>query len=969
MNQQSKTPAEDELIKIQDILLCDSMELDSTKDLYCRNSAVIRTDRDGACILPEGQYYDFFTFVNTLPILAWKNYSIANDFYIVLDIKGKFEVEVFGHYKTGTGYQKEWCGRYMPNDCPRRTKIIIPCNSLMSICVGFGIWAHSSVSLYDAYYATDGAFLDKNNIKLAIISDKSNLNHNDYLNKQIFDNKVTAYDNENVIINWINSEKKEVSHSDLSKDEYTHFIQVSGDTLLDPDSINRLCDMLCLLKDSYKNYSFCALSMDYDRPTIQKKISFAEDESDELELSTDELDMNLWNSVIESEDRARILSDTFTQVDRAFECIPIGAHTKHTKHSENNIKGNIYINNLFAWTVDNKKDKILITAEGEKFIRIQSILLKESMGVEVTKHMYLRASQDVRIGEDGKVYLPGGAHYEFFTYYNSLSIGKWKKYTNVDNASIVLDIKGDFDINLFGHYKVGNNIQRENFIQTSRNCIKREIIELPYPETMQSIVVAFEISAKSDLCVYDMYYGARVKDKHIKSPKIAMVTTTFKKEEYIKRNISLLSEHLLSDKRFEDSFYWNIIDNGRTLDTSLPEDEHIKIIPNANLGGAGGFARGMMVSLRQKQAFSHILLMDDDVIFIPESFKRLHTILSLIKDQYEDYFVSGAMLNMDAPNIQHENTGKLVEEGYCIPLHSGRDLNIWDQVLLNEIDPEDLSYRYAAWWFCCIPTTVATEDNLPLPVFVRGDDMEYSLRNNANFITMNGISVFHMGFVGKFNAPMDFYQSKRNELIVFTTLPSLAKIDSFGCIKELFWQEMHKFDYIGAEFLADAVEDFLKGPEWFSDVDLFEELQKKRKRDNAPKKITDEVRKLIDYNTLYEEKEMTAYEKKKYDRTYNGQVDFSSSDSDNKIGIIPYNFSYYPGRMKFTSVNYAIDTMNDKYVEFKKDKERFNELSKRWERLEADYLSRKDELAKHYQEYEKEITNIDFWDKYIAKYE
>ena len=36
----------------------------------------------------------------------------------------------------------------------------------------------------------------------------------------------------------------------------------------------------------------------------------------------------------------------------------------------------------------------------------------------------------------------------------------------------------------------------------------------------------------------------------------------------------------------------------------------------------------------------------------------------------------------------------------------------------------------------------------------RGDDVEFSIANNAKFITMNGICIWHMGFAAKFNMAM-----------------------------------------------------------------------------------------------------------------------------------------------------------------------------------------------------------------------
>lgn len=73
---------------------------------------------------------------------------------------------------------------------------------------------------------------------------------------------------------------------------------------------------------------------------------------------------------------------------------------------------------------------------------------------------------------------------------------------------------------------------------------------------------------------------------------------------------------------------------------------------------------------------------------------------------------------------------------------------------------------YAGWWFCCIPMKMIKQNGLPLPLFIRGDDVEFSLRNHAKFITMNGICIWHMGFTYKFNASMELYQVHRNSLIL-----------------------------------------------------------------------------------------------------------------------------------------------------------------------------------------------------------
>ncbi len=590
--------------------------------------------------------------------------------------------------------------------------------------------------------------------------------------------------------------------------------------------------------------------------------------------------------------------------------------------------------------------------------KLQDINLNPIIGNELIRDMYWRSNTSTLVNEEGNIILIKKTSYDLFTYYNSLSVEKWKRYTYANKFYLVLKISGKFNIGLFGHY-VENDVIKKEWLgkYTYSLCEPKELI-IQFPDNMKSQVVSFYLETKSKVILQDSYYAVDLEKEYENNPYISLVTTTFKKEDYIKKNIELLRKDIFDNEDYSEHFCWNIIDNGRTLGEE--NDGHIRIIPNKNLGGAGGFARGMVESLQQNKRPTHILLMDDDVNVSSESFKRLYKLLNILRPEYKDYFISGAMINMDAPNIQHENTGTL-RKGFCEPLHSGRNLSLWDQVILNEQIDDSINYKYAAWWFCCIPSTIARLDNLPLPVFVRGDDMEYSIRNHAKFITMNGISIWHMGFGGKYNAVMECYQAKRNELIVFSTREELDVDTSFKKVEELFWQNMYKFDYVSAGFLADAVEDYLKGPKWFSGRNLFEEISNRRKMDNTKKDVTDNIRKMIDYPTLFEYKQAKGIKKFIYDYTYNGQARIPNFICKGGVGIIPYNGAYYPEKQMLTAVNYGIDTINDKYVVLRKNRNEFKKLKNRWLLLKKEYAENKNNLEEKYQEYSNEITNDKYW--------
>ena len=101
----------------------------------------------------------------------------------------------------------------------------------------------------------------------------------------------------------------------------------------------------------------------------------------------------------------------------------------------------------------------------------------------------------------------------------------------------------------------------------------------------------------------------------------------------------------------------HVIDNGCTLPYKELSTDKVTISPNENVGGAGGFARGMIESMEQDVPATHVLLMDDDVEVSPESIMRTYNLLRIVKPEYSEAFVSGAMLNYEDVQDMKEDTG------------------------------------------------------------------------------------------------------------------------------------------------------------------------------------------------------------------------------------------------------------------------------------------------------------------------
>lgn len=280
----------------------------------------------------------------------------------------------------------------------------------------------------------------------------------------------------------------------------------------------------------------------------------------------------------------------------------------------------------------------------------------------------------------------------------------------------------------------------------------------------------------------------------------------------------MLNEKILNctDSPLYDTLQVFISDNGKTLEADRLSTTKIHIVKNKNVGGAGGFTRGLLEIMHRKDyQATHVLLMDDDILLEPESLFRTYVLLRTLKEQYRDAFIGGAMLRLDHQNIQVE-AGAAWYAGNLVSRKSNLNLNTLDACLYNETEEY---CEFNAWWYCCIPMHIVRPDNLPLPIFIRGDDVEYGLRNMKHLILLNGICVWHEPFENKYSSFLSYY-ILRNMLYDnalhcpgFTRKQFLRRFVG-SVIRELFY-----YRYKNVDLIFRGVNDFFRGVDFLKKTD------------------------------------------------------------------------------------------------------------------------------------------------------
>jgi len=410
---------------------------------------------------------------------------------------------------------------------------------------------------------------------------------------------------------------------------------------------------------------------------------------------------------------------------------------------------------------------------------------------------------------DGSVYddvvgLKAGGCIDFFSTFNLFNLARWQKYTFTESLTLGLELKGSFRIRIFSH-----SVSRKGTIPVYDKDLTIDGQTL-IPVLSSNIlgIYSVRIDALEDAIVISGGWYISTAKNVERNNRIALVVCTYRREDYLAGNLKILQGTLPKD--------WGvfIVDNGRTLTDKIiySFDDRFHFYSNPNTGGSGGFTRGLLEVLNHYEKWSHVLFMDDDVVIEPTALERTASFLKLLRPKYFDYFLSGAMFRLDNPCVQHESVSRwngLRIRGFNKDL----DLSIPGQILQNErvIKRNNL---YAAWWYCVIPLADNIRNDLPFPMFVNGDDIEYSLRRAKGIIRLNGVAVWHEPFHLKMNPVKHFFLTTRNVMAI-NMLHNFSRIHTLSNFYLRMALQLRHRNMEGIKLISRGFEEFLKGPEVF----------------------------------------------------------------------------------------------------------------------------------------------------------
>ena len=313
---------------------------------------------------------------------------------------------------------------------------------------------------------------------------------------------------------------------------------------------------------------------------------------------------------------------------------------------------------------------------------------------------------------EGALEFEGGLN--LFTYFNAFPLTKWLQYASIKNLLLHLELAGsDCDMlllraddqaststEILGNMYVDQACASTETPENTRVDQGWQSFDLPI-SIDSSVLVGLKLMSAGTTRVRNAYFFTEVKESRIHPVRLALATTTFNNEDYIMPNIKLVKSQILgSAEPIASAFHMFVVDNGQSLNAEVLTSEGVSVVPNPNVGGAGGFARGMLEALEwEGEPFTHVMLMDDDVHVFPESFIRTFNLLSLVNTQYRDAFVQGAMLQLQNPQMQFEDVSFAKRSGGYDRYKLTADISTVENMVKNETTSVEGSQS------CCVNLT------------------------------------------------------------------------------------------------------------------------------------------------------------------------------------------------------------------------------------------------------------------------
>ena len=399
-----------------------------------------------------------------------------------------------------------------------------------------------------------------------------------------------------------------------------------------------------------------------------------------------------------------------------------------------------------------------------------------------------------------------GAAVAFDTYFNAFFEHQWRLYTRAERIALHVDLEGAGVLRVWRRTPHGG----ATLLHEAAVSGPADAVLSPVPHFRQAGLLWFELTGGPDGAVLHAASWHAV--DAVPAPcGLGVVICTFNREAELGRVL----DGIAGDAGLGAVARVVVVNQGRpdlrmhpaVVPAAAALGARLRVVEQGNFGGAGGFGRGLLETLDDPDV-THACLLDDDVRLEPESLARMAAFFGLAT---RDLLLGGHMLDSVRPTWLYEAGATVLPNWALQPLNGTLDL-ARPETLDRLLDVTAMHYN--GWWMCGLPKALIARYGMPLPCFIRGDDVELGLRlHNAGVPTvpLPGVGIWHEPFYLKVGGWQLYYET-RNALISAALHEGFAPRQVAVLLFKRLLIHLLTYRYYNAALVVRAMEDFLLGP-------------------------------------------------------------------------------------------------------------------------------------------------------------
>ncbi|MGF4042793.1 glycosyltransferase [Paenarthrobacter nitroguajacolicus] len=368
----------------------------------------------------------------------------------------------------------------------------------------------------------------------------------------------------------------------------------------------------------------------------------------------------------------------------------------------------------------------------------------------------------------GSVQVRRGERLSFGSYFNAFPASYWRKWTIATKTVLHIETEGEGTVIVYRSNARGASQRVDSILVEGTSVNDFELTLAPFGDGGW---YWFDLIAGGDGMTLKSAHWA-VPDEGRPQGRVTLGVTTFNRADYCLETIKSIDgdaglREILAELIIVDQGNKKVADEAGFDAVAESMGDQLRIINQGNLGGSGGFARNMYEMVVSDKS-DYVMLLDDDIELETEGVMRAVAFADLCR---KPTIVGGHMFDMYNKSVLHAYSE--VVNFYRFLWGPVEGLGNHDFSTAGLRSTPQLHRRwdadYNGWWMCLIPKTVVETIGLSLPVFIKWDDAEYSLRGRAAgfpTVTLPGAAVWHVSWADKDDSvDWQAYYHERNRLI------------------------------------------------------------------------------------------------------------------------------------------------------------------------------------------------------------